>query len=302
MTLDDIPAWLAAACGGEPYAAERARWGFRHETWLVTAVGGQRLVVQRRADGPSPASRGPALVRGFVRDAGLRVPEPADAGSDETGRLLVTMPLVVGTVAADLLGDAAGAERAGALCGSVAARLTLIDPAWIGAVAPSWAGLRGPWTSGERLLAETRVWLDAVAGALPAGAQPELLALAERAAAETAESGARFAHGDLAPVNVLAAPAPDGTIAAVLDLDRARLAHAGYDAAWFGWVLEHHHPETASAAMHGYAGACGAAVTPAAAAWLRPLVLLERLAEVDVATRPEEHDRWAARLADALRC
>ena len=310
---------MRTVCGDGVETAERSRWGFRHDTWLVTTATGRHLVAQRRAGGPNPTGDAAATIRSVVRGAGLPVPEPAGAGWDEAGRMIVTMPLVPGMVAADLLGDDAGAERAGAMCGAVAARLAGLDPALIGPLAPSWTALQGPWATAGGLRDAIPLWLDAAAPVLPVGAHTMLLGLAERAAAETARRGTRLAHGDLAPVNLLAAPGPEHLIAAVLDLDRTRLAHPGFDAAWFGWVLEHHHPATAEAALRGYASACGTAETPAAAAWLQPLVLLERLAEAAMAadaadaadaaghtghTAPAgaaELDRWAARLAAALR-
>jgi aminoglycoside phosphotransferase (APT) family kinase protein len=66
-----------------------------------------------------------------------------------------------------------------------------------------------------------------------------------RAALEVETVLPRFAHGDLAPVNLLVR---DGRVAAVLDLDRARLAHPLHDAAWFAWVVSFHHRDVAGAA------------------------------------------------------
>jgi Ser/Thr protein kinase RdoA (MazF antagonist) len=296
-----LPIWLTAACGERIETAKRARWGFYHETWLVRTEGGRELVAQRRVAGSIATGAAPAALRGLLRDAGVPVPEPVDAGIDESGRALVTMPLIQGVVAADLLADDRGAAPAGAVCGGVAAGLARLDPARIAATAPAWTALRGPWATGEHLVAATARWLDETRAWLSPGAEPGLRAIADRAAAETARRGARFAHGDLAPVNVLVAPGPGGDrLAAMLDLDRARIAHPGFDAAWFGWVLEHHHLEIAAAAMRGYAARCAGAETPHDASWLRPLILLELLAEAagrhDVAAR----DRWATRVAAAL--
>jgi aminoglycoside phosphotransferase (APT) family kinase protein len=101
----------------------------------------------------------------------------------------------------------------------------------------------------------------------------------------------RFAHGDLAPVNLLV---QDGRVAAVLDLDGARLAHPLFDAAWLAWIISFHHGDVAEAAWGAYARAVGAGVrSPAALAWLWPLQLLERLAE---ARGEDERATWADRL------
>ena len=99
-----------------------------------------------------------------------------------------------------------------------------------------------------------------------------------------------LAHGDLAPVNVLVR---DGELAAVLDLDRAQLAHPAYDAAWFSWVVSFHHPRVAGTACAAYTAAAGVPTGKEALGWLWPLLLLERLAE---ATDTGERAMWADRL------
>ncbi len=101
-----------------------------------------------------------------------------------------------------------------------------------------------------------------------------------------------FAHGDLAPVNLLVR---DGRVAAVLDLDRARLAHPLYDAAWFAWVVAFHHGDVVEATWSAYAEAGRVDVrAPVALALLWPLQLAERLAE---ALDAGERAMWADRLA-----
>ena len=87
-------------------------------------------------------------------------------------------------------------------------------------------------------------------------------------------------------------------MAAVLDLDRARLAHPLYVAAWFAWVVSFHHRDVAGAAWSAYAQAAGlGATSPAVLAWLWPLQLLDRLAEAPDAA---ERTLWAGRLAAGL--
>ncbi len=120
----------------------------------------------------------------------------------------------------------------------------------------------------------------------------EVLGIAAR---DTDRVPSVFAHGDLAPVNVLVR----GTdVAAVLDLDRARLAHPLFDGAWFAWVVGHHHPDMARTAWRSFADVAGLPERePRAFAWLQPLQLLERLATADAAA---DRARWAARLAAVL--
>jgi aminoglycoside phosphotransferase (APT) family kinase protein len=109
-----------------------------------------------------------------------------------------------------------------------------------------------------------------------------------------------FVHGDLAPVNVILAP--DGAIRALLDVEHAALGSPAADAAWWGWVVRHHHPEAWSASWPTFLEAAGLVagdgdgLTRRA---LRATMLVRLLSSVvdasDVATR----GRWAARLDEA---
>lgn len=244
-----------------PVALRRARWGFRHRTWIADTGDGHRLVVQRRADGSDPTTPAAVAVRQRVRDAGLLVPEPLRCSPDAGGAATVILPFIVGTVAADLLETDGGAMVAGRACGEVAARLAAIDPAGL--------GLPGTWSSGSALQAAVRAWVAALDPGPVDDTRARIGGAIEhavrRAAREVDASGPRFAHGDLAPVNVLVR---DGRVAAVLDLDRARPAHPSYDAAWF------------------------------ALAWLWPPLLLERSAET---LDDAERARWSERLAALAR-
>jgi aminoglycoside phosphotransferase (APT) family kinase protein len=281
------PAWVAAACDGAVAAARRARWGFRHETWLVDLVDGLRVVVQRRADGSDPLAAHARAKRGRVRGTAIDVPEPVSV--QRIGdRTVVVFPFVEGVVAAELLTTDEGAVTAGRACGEVAARLAAIDP----------TGLRlpGTWASGRALLAAVPEWVAALEPGSAGGARERSARTAQRAAREIDAAGPCFAHGDLAPVNVLVR---DGRPAAVLDLDRARPAHPRYDAAWFGWVVGFHHPGVAGAAWSAFARASGLGERPVDdVAWLWPLLLLERAAGAqDDAERMLWSDRLSATLA-----
>ena len=242
--LGSAPAWLARSVRNDMRSAVLARWGFRHETWIVERPDGGRVVVQRRADGSDPTLAPHPAIREAVRGTGVPVPEPVLVGSVAEG-VVVTLPFVAGTVAADLFGDERGAEMAGWACGAAMARLRGIEA----------AGLALPGDS-------------TTAGV--------------------------FAHGDLAPVNVLV---HGGRVTAVLDLDRARLAEPDYDAAWFAWVVSAHHPGLAADAWRGFteaAGLDGRSIDDVA--WLWPHQLLERARE---ARDEGERDRWRNRAAAA---
>jgi aminoglycoside phosphotransferase (APT) family kinase protein len=268
-----------------PVALRRARWGFRHLTWIADTGGGRLLVIQRRADGSDPTNEAARAVRARVRETSVGVPEPLRC-TRHAGGTTVVLPYVEGDVAADLLAREGGAAVAGRACGEVAARLGSIDPAGL--------GLTATWASGPALRAAAAEWQVAVG--LGDGAATKVADALDRAAGELdlGRVAPRFAHGDLAPVNVLVS---DGRPVAVLDLDRACLAHPALDAAWFAWVVSFHHPEIAGEAWAAFAAAAGLGRTPLdAVSWLWPLLLLERAAE---ATSQAERDRWLARLAGA---
>lgn len=282
---EPIPDWALEAWPGGTVAGRRAGWGFDHETWILERHG-RRVIVQRRASGSDPLRPGAVAVRAAVRGAGLHVPEPATA-LNRGHRRVVVLPYVVGTPASELLGDRARAEVVGRLCGGVDARLAQI--------APDGLRLLRNWAAGNRLRAAAKRWLAPSTGVLARQTWTAAVDLVETAAREIDDTAPRFTHGDLAPVNILA---DRGSVSAVLDLDRARLAHPLYDAAWFAWVVRHHHPEVADAAWRGFAKAAGLPnAIPTAFAWLQPLQLLERMA---AARNRQERATWAARLKAAL--
>lgn len=302
MTAGTVPAWALRAWrvdargvgdpgvsdAGDPSGdptGQRAAWGFVHDTWLL-ARGGRTLVAQRRADRSDPAGPRPRRVREAVRAAGVPVPEPTLVGRD-AGHAVVTLPFLPGRPGPELLADDAGAERVGRLCGRLDARLAGVDPAGL--------GLSTAWASGEALRRAGGRWIGRCAGLLHVGEAEALAGRLEAGGRALDAAPARFAHGDLAPVNVLVL---DDAVVAVLDLDHARLAHPLFDAAWFTWVVTHHHPGVARAAWRGYAAAAGLAPDlPEAFSWLQPVQLLERAAG---ARRPAERATWVGRLRAAL--
>jgi aminoglycoside phosphotransferase (APT) family kinase protein len=281
--MNEPPAWVSEAIVERFVAARPARWGFRHETWIVEGIDGPAFVVQRRVDDSDPTSPGMRAVRDLVRAAGLPVPEPARVLHMTEG-VVVVLPFVDGVVGAELLGTERGAKIVGRTCGEIVARL--------GAVNPSTVAPPGPWISGADLRAGMHAWIDQLASALPAARRRYLLTALDRAALEVDSVQPRLVHGDLAPVNVLLR---HDRLTAVLDLDRVQLAHPLYDAAWFAWVVSFHHPEVADVACEAFARAAGLSVQSVAdLTWMWPLQLLERLAEAH--TEPER-TMWVARLA-----
>ena len=155
------------------------------------------------------------------------------------------------------------------------------------------------WGDPERLAAAAHRWLADGRAALGAAGAAAMERLLDRVPAELGDAPPVFAHGDFAPVNVLVR---DGAVVALLDFERARTAHPLFDAAWWRWIVRHHHPERWEAAGPAFFGAAGLdldAGTVARLDLLAALQLMEQLHDTprgQVATRAE----WAARLAAEL--
>ena len=283
--MNDTPGWVTVAVGPDARNARHARWGFRHETWIVDLPDGVRRVVQRRSDGSDPGAAEASAVRSAIRATGLPTPEPICVGRVDDD-LVLELPYVDGIVAADLLGTPEGATACGRCCGGVAATLARAYG--------TPAGLRATWASSRLLVDAAKRWLAASDRVL-ASEQVDFIERALMRAARTVDGApSQLAHGDLAPVNVLVR---DGEVVAVLDLDRVQVAHPIYDAAWFSWVVSFHHPEVAELACAAFAAAAGTPAESTAVSWLWPLLLLERRAE---AADPGERATWTARLLASL--
>ncbi len=144
-----------------------------------------------------------------------------------------------------------------------------------------------------------RGWLAdgrTVLGSRPAAALERVL-LRVPAALDSVEPV--FAHGDLAPVNVLLW---DGMIVAVLDFERARLAHPLFDAAWWRWIVCHHHPERWEAAGPAFFAAAELTLdrgTLERLDMLAVLQCLEVLHETPHRARAARSE-WAARVVEGL--
>ena len=283
--MNDSPAWVAVAAGPDALSARRARWGFRHETWIVDLSDGGRRVFQRRSDGSDPGSATAAAVRSTIQAAGLPTPDPIRIDRVDH-ELVLELPYVDGIVSAELLGTPDGAAACGRCCGEVAAALA--------GTRDTPAGLRATWATGRLLVEAAITWLAACDGIVASGQAATMQRVLARAAEVVDGAPSQLAHGDLAPVNVLVR---EGEIVAVLDLDRVQTAHPVYDASWFSWVVAFHHPEVAEHACAAFEAAAGTPAHPTAVRWLWPLLLLERLAE---AASPGERAMWTARLLTSL--
>jgi aminoglycoside phosphotransferase (APT) family kinase protein len=267
-------------------------WTASTRTERVTLADGRRVVIQRAVGGAAArATIGRRIRLGRLLPAiAPWLPVPEVRGGEATGpRPCVVTGFVPGISGRELLADDRGAAQLGRLMGELAAGLARVPT----------RGLRldGRWGDPERLAGAADRWLKASAPDLGAGGARALERLLRRLPRELAGAAPVFAHGDLAPVNILVR---DGGVVALLDFERARLAHPFFDAAWWRWIVRHHHPERWEAAGPAFLEAAGLEDSPATARRLDLLAALQCLEMLHRARRAEARREWAARLLGVL--
>ncbi len=288
---------LAALAGSPVVTAEPARWGFSNRTALATLADGRRVAVQRLTDRAVARRRlrvGEPLAE---RLAAAGVPTAPLLGGDAGAATPFALhAFVEGRNGAESLATDAGAVRLARLMGALVPWLAAVDA----------RGLRLPstWADPARLAGASRRRLERAAYRLDAATSGALRAAIANLGPLFAGRRPVFAHGDFAPVNVLVAHAPERrgeTIAALLDLEFARLADPLLDAAWWGWIVRFHHPDRWPAAWPAFLAAAGEpAASVAFADRVRALQLLRLLELLDRAGR-RTAAVWAARLAVTAR-
>jgi aminoglycoside phosphotransferase (APT) family kinase protein len=222
----------------------------------------------------------------------LDLPVPAVLGGDAGASVAyLVSEFVAGASGRELLGDDAGAARLGEAMGGMMPRLAAV-PA---------AGLRlsRTWSEPELLAPAATRWLEEAGSIVDAAPARRLRDVMDRLPEVFGGGEPVFAHGDYAPVNVLMR---DGSVAAVLDFERARLGHPLFDAAWFRLMIRYHHPERWPAVGGAFLLAAGMepdAVTLRRLDALASLQALEMIAST-AARKPERRREWADRLACAL--
>jgi aminoglycoside phosphotransferase (APT) family kinase protein len=211
-------------------------WASGVRTVLVTLEDGRRVIHQEGT--PTVAGRGGIARRirytRALRSAapGLPVPEVLDGDARANPPFAVTSHLP-GTAGDALLATPTGAARLGRLAGDVAADLAAVPPAALGRSLPR------TWADPDRLAAAAAGWLMQAGAILDPQATEAVRAILDRIPGLFAAPPV-VAHGDLAPVNLLA---EGDRLAGILDLERLRLAPAAFDAAWLKLLVQHHHPE-----------------------------------------------------------
>ncbi|MGA3031308.1 MAG: aminoglycoside phosphotransferase family protein [Candidatus Limnocylindrales bacterium] len=249
--------------------------------WLVSARAGDRRAIDRRLRlGPLVARRAPWL------------PLPEVVGGDTDGPTpYVITRFVPGISGREMLGNDASAALIGAAIGGLARELARVPT----------AGLRlsPTWSDSDRLRAAALRWLGEAGPSIGSVAARRVQGVIERLPDGFLGVRPVFAHGDLAPVNVLMG---DDAVVALLDLERARLAHRLFDPAWLRFMIRYHHPSRWPAAGGAFLTTAGIDQDAGTLGQLNMLAALQCL-EMLAATprrRLDTRREWADRVVQVL--
>jgi aminoglycoside phosphotransferase (APT) family kinase protein len=237
----------------------------------LIAAGGREYVLQL---GPRAAIARRAALVAALRSLSPSLPVPPIVGAEIDGaHPFVVSERVTGTSGRELMNGDETAARLGAAMGALSRRVAEVPI----------RGLRlsRTWADGSRLAESATRWLDRTAPLLAPDDVQRLRELIERLPERVSNVTAFrpvFAHGDFAPVNVLVR---ESEVVALLDLERARIAHPLFDAAWWSALVGYHHPDRRRAAEPAFLAAAGlpldGSIEPALEA-LRVLQFLEMVA------------------------
>jgi aminoglycoside phosphotransferase (APT) family kinase protein len=298
MLPSEVAAGVAAILGEPVNVVEELSppWATATRSALVGPRAAEmRFVVQWSASGRAADRRAMNRRLRLGRDVArlapwLSVPEVI-GGNGRGPTPFVVSRYVPGISGRDLLGDDAGAEIVGAAVGSAARGIALVPTANL--------RLSRTWSDPDRLGAAARLWLRATGPYLDALEANRVEGVIERLPESFAGVRPVFAHGDLAPVNVIIR---DGTVAALLDLERARLAHPLFDAAWWRWIVRYHHPTRWPAAGGAFSSAAGIEQRADTLTQLNTLAVLQCLEMLASTPRGSSTVRgqWANRIVRAL--
>ncbi|MBA2720279.1 MAG: aminoglycoside phosphotransferase family protein [Chloroflexi bacterium] len=244
-------------------------WGFRNEVWRVELADGRRLAVTRFADA-RVAPRIVSLTRDLrppLEAAG--VPVPAVHATDAASAALLVTDFVDGAVGAAVLEEPGGPGLVGSLLGATWRRLATVDP--------SRLDIDATWTRPAELAVVSEARLDRSFATLTRIEKRWLAEAIATLPGVLADRPAGFVHGDLAPVNILVR---DGRLAALVDLEFARIGEPLLDAGWFDLIMAVHHPADEPVAWQAFASASGAELDDPVSRYLLRLLPLVRILEI----------------------
>ena len=253
-------------------------------------AGTGRFVVQWGSD-PTAIARRLRLGRRLA-DVAPRLPIPRIVGGDPSAPVpFLVSTFVEGRGGQALLDSDDDAETLGRLAGEISREVAAVNP----------AGLRLPrrWADPDRLQRTVGGWAERARSDLPRPVLERLIDLADHLPELVGGALPVFAHGDLAPVNIVIG---QGRVTGLLDLERARLAHPLHDAAWWSATIGIHHPDRVDSAVGAFLESAGIPQDTATLARLRCLAAcqaLEVIAGLPVSAHASRRD-WSARLAGIL--
>ena len=278
--------WTEVADLTHPWATTR--------TVLVATKGGPagagRFVVQWGSDPAAMARRMRLGIRLAV--VAPDVPIPRIVGGDPSARVrFLVSTFVEGRGGQAFLDTDDEAAMLGRLAGEVSRAVAAVDPAGF--------RLSRRWADPGRLRDAVDRWAERVRGDLTRPVAARLLDLTGHLPEVIGDTLPVFAHGDLAPVNVVIAA---GRVSGLLDLERARLAHPLFDAAWWCAMIGIHHPDRVDSAVGAFLESAGIPHDAATLGRLRCLAACQAL-EVTAGLPASAHAprrTWSARLAGIL--
>lgn len=265
-------------------------WGSSTRTQVVTLADGERLVLQR---GSRRRGMGRRLRLALLLPSRApRIPwAELLAGEASGNRSFLATRFAIGVLGSELLGNDLGAAVLGTQMGRLVPALASV---------PS-TGLRlsSLWGDPQRLSLSAAGWLARSEAILGPSASAAVQRIVEVIPQRLGADRPRFAHGDFAPVNVILR---DGAIVAVLDLERARLAHPLFDAAWWRLMVRSHHPDRWSVAGPAFFSSAGVDLGERVVEQLDLLAVLQCL-EMVASSHPRSRAAragWAGRLRAVL--
>jgi aminoglycoside phosphotransferase (APT) family kinase protein len=255
-----------------------------------------RQIVVQWAEGTATVARGAMRRRiRLGRELARLAPELPIAevlgGDTATSPPYLVSRFVEGISGREFLGDDAGAAILGGAVGRAARDIVRVPSTGL--------HLSRTWSAAELLQPAARRWLVEAASDLAPISAGRVREVIERLPDVFAGTQPAFAHGDLAPVNVLLR---DGAVVALLDFERARLAHPLFDASWWRWVVRYHHPARGRSAVGAFLSAAGIVPSASTSARLDDLAVLQCLEMLALTPRRDRVARleWARRVAAAL--
>jgi aminoglycoside phosphotransferase (APT) family kinase protein len=205
---------------------------------------------------------------------------------------VLAVEFIEGRTGAALLSETDGPATVGRLLGRAWRQLGEVDPTGL--------PLPADWASPDAMAAAATRALDANVSWLDAAERQRLQAAIDSLPRLLDGRPPGFVHGDFVPVNVIVR---DGAIAALIDLEAARLADPMIDAAWFRWIVGYHHPGRAAAAWRAFLDASGLDEgdpgTRRLLLVLPPVRILEAVEE-ERGTTEKESDHWRRMLRPAV--